>query len=199
VATVQGKEGKFNTEYNANVPLAKLTSFNLGEDRVVAEAIQWLPVARNKEVYNSGTVSVTPEYYRETGQRQRRSNDLVISSEDLGNFKQGDVVYKPFVKLIKPTEKNIFFNSLEDLSGKSTEVVYKPFDGALRDNILSKMGKNRQLYESRISEAQSKVGSQPESTKQQLSVSAYNKAKGTNVTKEQLMSQPWAKDYEIVD
>ena len=32
-----------------------------------------------------------------------------------------------------------------------------------------------------------------------LSVSAYNKAKGTNVTKEQLSAQSWAKDYTIVD
>ena len=34
---------------------------------------------------------------------------------------------------------------------------------------------------------------------QELSVAEYNKAKGTDFTKEEIMNQPWAKGYTIVD
>lgn len=202
VAKVKTDKGDVDTTYKANVPLARLTSFNLGEDRVVAEAIQYVPVAKSRDAYNRNISSTEPEqkegfeksFYKKARKQGKLpdavySEHLIIDDKDLGKYKEGEYDYVPFVKLIQPKDKNIFFNSLEDLAGKKTEVQYQPFDGALRDNILSKMGRNRPLYEKRINEAQTKVGAKG-SLPSQTTKTTYM-LNGEEFTEEQLKSAGW--------
>lgn len=164
VDRVKSGDDNINVDYAANIALEPVGFITFEGERMSPEAIRYMPVPKGEKLPKAPVKRIVGV---DIGKKPKLTRQGIIPQDQLKFFNERDIEYKPFIKVSVPkgfsfdedksdVENNLaYFEFLR--TGGETRARFIPFEGAIRDQVYSNLGRKAEGLVNALESAESQV------------------------------------------